>query len=1214
MYMEALYPFDRYDLLRSLAALQLVPENADHWVRLAHLTFHAINGSGNGKKRVSRSQLERILNRRMDDHVRMMEDPTEGLFTQAIAGPEGTYLVLPGPTHSPADDLDIIIKAVLSNPFGLNDRFITSVRNGLMALLRMSDTICARAGLQRNQPTSASPHGNVTIPSRDHLSFLKSAITFNRMDLEGLFNGLQLDETFFETFCCNSFGDLTEDFDEAMTHISSHPLVKFGEEYVVASPSAFVNATLNFIISESVTYNCTPLLAKTLHEISAATISNCFVFWGWNRLENSPSRVSHDQKSVISEWFYKCDEELNARVLVCSDALQQYQDWWRPQIEELFEDSSHSQPDIEILIIQTSGRFSLVSCDGPKETLFLPISTSDLQIVFETERTNPLVLIQFARHSDALRSRCQIASTHTLDEYALYLQHGHSFYVGDSVLPNQISLMGDIGGELRCKTLSRRDRHAVRSPSGADVIEVQRLYADVAMPSYITFEGKGLLSEAYDVPIWITSPFQTWERRSPEFANISFVHHVVSEAIAYWLWQFASDLRPVMSPLAKIYTQLLVQIVLTDENSWSRAIDGEIDGDPDQWIQAATHPALGHVRIFLTGKALSAFLSSDNVSERQLMAAVLIAFRSLLPLQQQRIFSDSKIRAVLDSHAPIGVKKMIIAVDARASHELYPTSGPAHRPIQQAETAFVLDELGRHLESTIGLHVGPIPDSVVQDVLNNGVVHFLYRALVSDVAQLTSVGLLEWLVQRHESLLAEMARNKLETIPRLACYGSDLEETIRTESQMLSNSDMAMRFLIELVTSNPPSGTLQLSLSRFDRILALAYEIIYYGMESDLHKYRLSNAKFAILPSGRLGQARQEFTKFQEAFFARIWSGQVKSFAQSFHRYWHRSVTDKRPAFIEDADPAIRSEFNLSLTQIVDGISVLVTRALEVECGVARIKRESVVNILREELDWKSEDAELFIATWSMNPREDFLRPSEPYKSFDVWPWRFNRRLSYLRRPLLCTSSEPGGELIWSARNLQRAGSYFLDLLLDGRLPAHSVKQSREMSIFQSKLNNARGYAFEGRVHQPFDDLDRFAIKTRVKRVGGKAVGAIGEIDAIVLDRQNRRAFVLECKDLLFAKTPYEMRQQLDEVQNSDPTRKTAVSQAATKAAWVEDCIPALLQDCKLDPSDAWRWKVQPVVVLDHDMFATLIQGFEIPVISYALLVEFVSGSKRSEP
>jgi hypothetical protein len=120
----------------------------------------------------------------------------------------------------------------------------------------------------------------------------------------------------------------------------------------------------------------------------------------------------------------------------------------------------------------------------------------------------------------------------------------------------------------------------------------------------------------------------------------------------------------------------------------------------------------------------------------------------------------------------------------------------------------------------------------------------------------------------------------------------------------------------------------------------------------------------------------------------------------------------------------------------------------------------------------------------------------------------------------------------------------------------------------------------------------------KLMRISGRIIDA-GEIDVLAVDVVNRQIHVLECKSLLFAKTPYEMRQQLDTVVNRDPNKKTAVSQVLKKAAWVSDNIEGVVQAFSLPHSDSGNWSVHPAVVVDHRIFVTLVESFEVQIIDH---------------
>jgi hypothetical protein len=92
-------PFDKLDLLTKIAALQLVPANADHAMPLDAIA-HAVASQKYVPHlpEISLKRLKQICNSPAitGGPIGLSEDPSEQMFTEAFTFEGGSYVVFPG--------------------------------------------------------------------------------------------------------------------------------------------------------------------------------------------------------------------------------------------------------------------------------------------------------------------------------------------------------------------------------------------------------------------------------------------------------------------------------------------------------------------------------------------------------------------------------------------------------------------------------------------------------------------------------------------------------------------------------------------------------------------------------------------------------------------------------------------------------------------------------------------------------------------------------------------------------------------------------------------------------------------------------------------------------------------------------------------------------------------------------------------------------------
>lgn len=220
---------------------------------------------------------------------------------------------------------------------------------------------------------------------------------------------------------------------------------------------------------------------------------------------------------------------------------------------------------------------------------------------------------------------------------------------------------------------------------------------------------------------------------------------------------------------------------------------------------------------------------------------------------------------------------------------------------------------------------------------------------------------------------------------------------------------MSCRFLIEYLAAKPPIGLRPMSLALYDRLLALAAGVITFGLDSDLLKYELADLGIAILPSGRLGMDRTAHAKAMDSFYASFAEGEVARATESATRVSPRkSLTLRSPSLIERLDEAAAEEFGESLTGNMELLNAASAVAARTPDSILALPYEEAVSELAAALNWEADRVRFGISTLSLASRNQFLKPQLPFVPADVYPWRFNRALSYLRRPFVVRDTSAG--------------------------------------------------------------------------------------------------------------------------------------------------------------------------------------------------------------
>jgi len=228
----------------------------------------------------------------------------------------------------------------------------------------------------------------------------------------------------------------------------------------------------------------------------------------------------------------------------------------------------------------------------------------------------------------------------------------------------------------------------------------------------------------------------------------------------------------------------------------------------------------------------------------------------------------------------------------------------------------------------------------------------------------------------------------------------------------------------------------------------------------------------------------------------------------------------------------------------------------------------------------------------------DFFELS-PYRKDDIYPWRFNRSLSYIRRPFIIRDCCGEDEVLWGIRHLYDAGHNLLALITSGRLKAKSA----EMKAVLSEINDRRGASFNDNVFDLFERGSNLIVRKNIKKLGKTHIRDskgldLGDIDVLVINPKKRLVEVVECKDLALARTPNEMRNELERLFEGSRHR-SIVERHHRRTEWVRLHLKEILLWLEIKSETPKKWKVKPLIVVDIELITPYLRKSKIDIISF---------------
>jgi hypothetical protein len=855
---------------------------------------------------------------------------------------------------------------------------------------------------------------------------------------------------------------------------------------------------------------------------------------------------------------------------------------------------------LHLTVLQGVGRSFALGYDEVDEDarcLTLNLSAENLEVVAWLDDSHQLTLWQFAQARERMSLQTEVVAFDTLDEYGFYRAHGCSYYASDEPRPNLISILPDFSEALRYEAHERRDRIAAYHPDLRSVLDLANWHSDPSIPIYGPLPNTPvpfcLFVAHLPLPIWVVTP-----SLHPD-ARYRPIYLQIADLVAYWVWQVAPGIEQSLAVMAETIDCLMIDIELVPGENWftrghstggSGSVHCHSTGSSDSVHCQARD--IDRMNLVFEPSITNAFASADNAGERDVVRALLRGLQDWCQRSDVQVtISDADIEDMLVRFAPLGLKKKLLLFDADSNPQLNDSGLPRYRRVQEFNRQEVIDEIGDFARGVLGHAAGTV--AVDQRVtLLNRLVTNLYTELQRLVATLSSVGLLESLVARNERIIYTQEFREFATPTGIACFGSESEFVERLRKGVLESgaAALASRFLIEYVTARPPFGDRRLSTSMYDRLLALGSEIINLGLSSDAIYYGLSEHTLTVLASGRLAVDAGRFGAAIDDFRDVHTLGVIDRSHRNFGRHWDSTSgsldrDELDPIF--RIDDACVEEFGFSLEELNHFLGEVGAIGLETP-GEPKVLPESLLRQqIMDRLHWTNERVSQAFELFALRSRPDFLQPSAGSRQADVLPWRFNRALSYIRRPLLVRGTDQGDEVVWGVRMVRMAAGYLTSLCLGGRL----IARTRAMQQVMGALHKKDGREFNDRVANMFREVQRLRVRERVKRVGEQRIARangedLGDVDVLVADVSTRELIPVETKDLAVALTPPEIRNEIDELFGSREGHPGAIDRFMERVTWIRQYLSTVLGFLGLSGEDPAQWRVRPMLILDRELIS----------------------------
>ncbi len=1160
---------DAGSLASAIGGLFLVPENLHAANRLETLANVVLAGKAQGAGTVTRSKARTLVEELAGKWVGHLDDPWPNLATETFVYHGGTHTFLPG-----GENRVFVLRAIgaaLLQSHQLPSYFRARALGVLQFACELSDHVLRAAGLGGNTAAPGSV-AQLIIPAASRFEELRRAVTIRHAELAELAASAGVLSTDARMFIADARRDST--IVRALPDFREAPLLRTESGVVVLCPHRLADAAARNVVTLARELECDVVLGNTFHEEICAIVDRGLRGLGLNRvgrIDEVPTADSH-----VTQIFYQCDDAKVHCVFLATDALSASptEPWNTASLVEglktaktrCAKDFLEAVPPIVesawMVVVASPARDYEITTE-PDGIRTLVISAGDLDVIVHAERADPLVLWKYQLELEEMHSQDAIEYYSQLDAYAVWKASGRNL----ARLANGARILATPGtGEsLRREVAKRRDWQALPSWLPGSIVEVglegspeHRTY----VPRHGSFKNVKRAVKTGGPVVWVVP-----QDRAKQSGDVPAVtESELARTVAFWISEFALELGSHLASAVSV-VPIVVEVGLVDREAL---------------------PAVGydlstierHVTVRCSSRFTDAY-DDTNEAERRFAERVVSATLASAGVPD----AAQVVARVVGKVAPLGVKRML--------HAVHPFRNPVFVRAEELPHARLVQDFDQHrarrivskMDGYIGAHDGHEAGAW----LKRGVAH-LYQQLRADLATHDARQVLPILLLRYEALVFEDALRDLTVASVLACTARDPENRERLDSDVAlhSKSANATRFIIEHVVAEPPSGTRALDVTTFDSWLSRASELVALGYASDVAFYGLANVRIDARASdydvdlggydnaitGR-GKAHSEERLEDEDARTRV----PRAFVVSSEK--HPSM----PSELEGLNLGVLAEFGVTLEELKVFFEEAVRIALDGVSPYVSMLAENWVAMAAESLGWSNEKVRTCLGHFSLSPREEFL--CAPL--IDVLPWKFNRGMSYVRRPFLRTNS---GGLFYTPGHVDVAVRNLFVLLTTARYKARTSTLASAMSLFAQHapagLVVAVGNVCEQR---------GLVVRKNVKKIGRVRIESargrsLGDVDVLVANLQERRITAIECKDIQLDRVPHEIA---NDVQALFISKNCAQDRHLARVEWLQQNLASVLEWLEVD-ADAGGWQVAGALVFSRPLASMHLGVAKLPV------------------
>jgi hypothetical protein len=1150
--LEGLERFDPLRLAATFSGLLTLPELQSNCIRLEALV-HICLTIGNGHRKPSDNLIAKLFSDFGEGRVGSQEDPAEDVFVSLIRSPRGNFRVLGGTWEAAGFCLQRIVNALERVPENAPFDYLRDV---MYALLKLSDAVCARAKLTHHELGNEEPEESLPGSLVNTLSSIRRTVRFHERELKAL--GISLSHLAEFGFDPSTRGALRGEMIGDST-IERFPVGHRNGEFVLFLPTAVSVAIRRFLIEKMAELGLLDTFAQTLAYEYARLFAETPLLGGRS---GAPVEFRKTDDALLAGAMTAADRGLYINFVFFADTLEAFdrrgmmgsypvgESTKLDALIEIWIDEAYNhaikEPDFRQCLTV------LVGCGvGRAISIAAPQKHRDnwrLEFIGAPD----LVTLSWLRDFKALSLWRLLDSRERLEQLGTTLQNinglvnmvgwarslgGHLVPHGD--LPSEFGQKGVPTFVMVRQNALRNVRHEVAAHWNLHVTpDVDGKWIKVMR------DGYSLFAEDDQLPFYVAEDKyagERWPRGVYETEKRSWWMQLVTteDTDGQWSFQRMMMLRTWIRRMAPVLERAIPGLpegaLLWRVKFTGKIGDGERSGERTfltfdvarATLSSSTSEDGRTLAIVATPQFEEAIFHPENVAERALVWQSVDGFARLA----ETALSDEEAHAVVD--------EIVQGASARQAHGFMVRAFRDHvrasmwtNPIAIDTDDSALLKLGLGWRARSMEEGGDIRGRENCTAYLNSIVRTLEDEVCNDLRQLDRRSVIMFALNNHEAAINDRDSWRRTASAVLALH-SDKGATLRTMAEHdfeLNAIFQASRLIIEFaICECPMSGARKAGRLDMSRLMAKVLMIAGMGGWSAAIHWEAMEPRIQIAPLGDI-HANVSFQQEVLAPYARAGSDlQVEDAVKNY------DMNLELPVVRETDGYEFPKVFWEALEEECGAPLEATRRFLDVieDAGIARgraifvMKKAELLELAAKENGIGLEAGTRFIEFLTFKTRPNWREVPTGYDERERFPWRFRRRLTILRKPLIQLDDSSGPDIIVTPGIARDAFAYMVGNYHRGDFPRWQLQP--KMRTWAGRSRDRIGRAFSEAVAARMRELgwnsETEVPVTKLLRKGFDR--NYGDVDVLAWNETRGRVLLMECKDVQHRKIEGEIAEQL---------------------------------------------------------------------------------------